>query len=539
MIFSKFKIWEWILLGIFAFKFIITANFIFVGSISVFNSDAAKYNLLVREQLYSRQFFPSEWIYGNDIQILSINFPMLLLSPLIENALFLRSFSVFLFTILLLCVLYLYSRYVFKDKSFLVFGGIIFTGFSTVWLDMMFVNAHYLPMAIFTLVSFLCLSLSVDENFTINKKFMAVSCALLILQIAGGPRTLGTLVLPLSAAFTMVYILDNIDATRKTIYSHMNRWLIWGFLIFAATIIGFIFFRRITTISNMNDGLSSPVLHSANDIELIAHAFRSMLGGMWLLFGAEQRVSLFSHNGVISLMRIMSSLLIVIIFPMLLTLKYKNESLIIKRLIIFSWTKFAVISIIFIFTNVTYNVHSIRYFIVPVILKIMLSGYYIYKHLLLNKLLIFAVSISILIFFLLISVPSEINRANNTVMPNTAISSELAQALHQRGLKMGYASWWYASVNTILSNFNPEIAPIMWIAPTCQRITPMEFITSSRVYQQDFHAGYSFLLLTHNEFDVFSNNQALQMVMGEPMEIFTYDRFYIIVYDYNISETFH
>jgi hypothetical protein len=112
-------------------------------------------------------------------------------------------------------------------------------------------------------------------------------------------------------------------------------------------------------------------------------------------------------------------------------------------------------------------------------------------------------------------------------------SNELREALLERDLKMGYATYWNAYNNSVFFDFEPEI-----VALYGDLATPKLHLTSTRFFQPDYFTGRTFLFLLQNEYNHFQQDTRLQMRYGTPDEIFEMHGFFIVAYDYNISSNF-
>ena len=533
---QSLNIWEKILLFLLFIGLIITTNFIFVGSISFFNSDTAIANLLAKEQIFSKQLFPTEWIYVQDVWTFFINVPMIFLSLFIKDQVLLRCTAVFIQTLILLLMLIVYNKYIFKNNSILLYGTIIFTLFTLNNLENMFAQAAYGYQVIFILIIFIFTTISVSDDFKINKKLIIFSCLSLCIACISGVRLLGTVVIPIICSFTLVYIIENINETYKKVLDDLKKYILWLLLLFSSALIGYFIYCIIKTSSYFVAGVSEQIIRSHADINNIIESIKIFISGLWLLFGIEYRVNLFSINGIAYILRYFATFAFMFVFPILLLKKYKNENIHIKRLILFSWISFIITIIIYILSiNIAVDVITIRYFQIPMIMQIILSSYFIYKYLLKKNFLTCLTCMLILIIYICtniyIGINMEFNKSSKNIIKER---NELKIFFKEKDLKFGYASYWNAYKNSTLFNFEPEIAAIL---PYKFPIEKYPHLTTNRYYNPNYYNGRTFLLLTEEEFQIF-NNKKNEYLYGKPEEKYQINGYIILIYKYNLSNLF-
>lgn len=526
---------EYLLIVMFLIGIVLTTNFIFVGSYAYFNSDTAIANLLAREQIFTGQFFPSEWVYSQDIWTFFINIPMVFLSIFIKDQFLLRTTAVFFQSIMFTGVLWAYSKYIFKNNSLLVFGAIIFSVLSENYMENMFGQAAYGYMSLFTLITFLFLCFSINEIFEIRYRQMIIACLLVGVFCAGGMRSLGTTIIPAISSFVLVYIIDHYNEPYKKVLTHLKGFLKWFFFICIAVFAGFLVFRWVSTTRGFIAGVTNPTLRSAYDIDSIVETFKSVIGGLWCLFGVENKVRLFSVAGITNCIKYVAAIAFMFFFPFQLTKKYKSEDLAIKRLSVFSWSALTITAITYIYTDdIALGFATIRYFQVPMVLQIILSGYYLYKYWIKRNFLIGTISTLVLLLFITTSLYTGTSISfNSQSSAMRHANDELQLSLRERNLKLGYASYWNAYNRSALFNFDPEI-----IAIHAGTLIPFYHLTSKRYYEPDYYEGRTFLLMTQSEYEAYESTNgegSIQAILGTPEEIYENNGMFVIVYSYNIA----
>ena len=122
-------------------------------------------------------------------------------------------------------------------------------------------------------------------------------------------------------------------------------------------------------------------------------------------------------------------------------------------------------------------------------------------------------------------------------IPNGAMILEkekgITEFLQQHDLEYGYATFWNAGKNTVLSNGEVQINSIIC---NTEQILPYYWLSSRDWYQPEYYDGDTFLMLTDEELTVYAPNGVSSTNLGEPEQVFQYENYTIFVYDYNISE---
>jgi len=533
------EIWQKILLVVMVLFVALDIHYIFVRSISFWHSDSASGSIFVREMIYTRQLFPPGFRIGNEVPFMDVRHIMLLLSPLISDQLLLLHIAALVFQLFFLVSLVILGKFGFKDNSFLIFVPFIFIHPSGLYSNMFATYAYYTMLTIFV---FLFLEKSVNTSFRIiNVRYIIAACVVVLIFSIRSLRLLGTALVPIILSFVLVYLIDHHDNSLRKVYAHIKNFLIMCGILFIPFIIGHSVNRWVSSARGTWD-MHSHDLELRFIVEIVVDRFWQLLFSVWAFFGVAGNFALFSVEGLAGVIRLFTIFVFVVLFPIFLTKKYKNESLFIKRFILLSWISFAITTFLVLFTRLPIDIHIARYLLPNIFFKFIMSGYYLQKYLISKGSILRIVSVTALVF-ILFSLNYEHVRYTvvyrHTRAHYLSASMELRDSLRYRGLKWGYATYWNAANNTVLFDFNPEIVSIMHdTGLNYYRLVRMPIITPARLYDPNSHIGETFLMLTQNEFEIFQNNYALQNTLGEPVDIFEQSGFVIIVYDYNIAYAF-
>ena len=541
--FTGLEIWEKILLFALLIIIFFVIRLIYVGFIPFVHSDVGVFSVFVREIIYSRQFLPIEWGYANGLWTFSLFTFMLPLSLFFDDYLMLRSTAVLLNIALLFAILVAYGKRFLSNRSHFVYIPVIFSLASVYQNDNMFVQGSYGFLVMYGLLVFFLLSRSVDNKLNINWYYLLAGCALLISRGMGGSlRNLGEILIPAIVAVIVVYMIENKDGSFAAIRPHIQRFALWCTVVFAAVVVGFLFYSWLAQGFIVFYGNVRPNVLGAAQADMIMQNVQNLIASLWAYYGVNS-VPLFSVRGFLQIVRYILPLVILIVLPAMLTMNFNNENIYVRRLVVFSWASFAVILFMTILTQYFLNSPAaIRYYQFVIVLQTILSGHFLYRYVLKRSFMQCASGFLVLMFVL---VSLNFNHVNYVVRHRhdrdfyLQASNQLGESLRDRGLSVGFATFWNAYNNSLKLNFNPEIFPLL---PMDLRYTnslfPSLMHASGRFFRPEFYEGRTFLLLTQSEYSGFLSNPRLQFLLGEPIEVFEQGLYVILIYDYNIVLSF-
>lgn len=503
--------------------FVLTLVYVFTTYTVGFNSDSAAANLLAREQMRTGQLFPKTWNHSTGIFIVFYNLLMIPLSLLIKDQLILRSVAVAIVLAVFVLLLRYYSRSAFNSNFYLVMLCFFFSGTSAMVIDMAFAQAAYLISLLDNLIVLVLLTKAFDDGLKIrNKKWFA----LLLLDVAYlgiyGTLNLAYQILPLLGAMGLYLILEYGKEPYAPIKADAFRWVKILLAITAASAAGLAVdagLRNYTGFISSTDAVAYP------DISSLADSFLSfVLSGL----GYMQDVRVFTLAGVMNAI-IVFAFIGAVVCCILLFKKYHEQPFAMKLLMNFSLSIFAIF-FYFDFTIYSYNTDLHRYFFKPLIFLWILAAYYIYTYVMSKGFLIKIAALSIVGMF---SLPYMLAGIPQLIQYPELHTEQLAlmSYLQEHGLKHGYATFWNAGSNTVLSNFDIEIGGVFFSNP----ITPFYWLSSTMSYDPEKYTGDTFLLLTETENDLFSHSVGLKR-LGEPKDVLFFEDYIIYVFPYNVAE---
>ncbi len=191
-----------------------------------------------------------------------------------------------------------------------------------------------------------------------------------------------------------------------------------------------------------------------------------------------------------------------------------------------------VVSVIFIFTDLSVDINSARYmgyfpiYFAVIVIRFLYSKGILNFKLFYNKLSV-SVALLVIVFVLLlqtISLPLSFDVKDNTGR------NGISDFLYENGLTCGYASFWSASTLTVESRERVKVRAVTYNHELIS-FTPYYWYTKTDWYTETAN----FVIIDSN--GTFFTRDNVLTVFGEPSKIFNYSDFEIFFYDVPISIT--
>lgn len=512
---------------------IITVCLVFVGGATFFHSDSASVNLLIRERVQSGAFFPPEWYYTNgNIPLIWLETFMMPLMNIVTDQVMLRSISVFMWLILFaVCVIWMHKS-VFQNNGWLLSLPLLFCGISMQYLDMFVFQAAYTLTVLLLVLGLTLFTKGINADCSIaNRGYFIGFCFFLLYAAAHGMRLVAYVSLPFIAAVVLYYIIehfyDGLDKVKATIKSPL---LLIGLLVIL-TIGGLVMYYVILGRTRMSAGASTPNYISINSIADLQNNLFVLMQSLATWCGFEQEVPFYSFRGILNVLKLCMGAAIWFIGPVLYLKDYFQLTFQRKLVGLFFLVHTAINLYMMIFCRgLLTNTGDGRYlFTTQVLAMILLADvclrYFIKTACLARCLVMLCMTVGVLSSGII---------ATYTYCKPQAVTAQydLPKFLVEQGLHYGYASFWNAGKNQVLSNHEVEIVSVL-IAP--DGILPYRWLSAEHWYDPHNYTGETFLMLTQEESAQF-NDENRTKCFGPPSRVLEYQNFYIYVYPYNIAE---
>lgn len=487
-----------------------------------FHSDFAAANILAREQLRTGQLLPDTWNTSTGIFLVFYNLLIVPFSLFIKDQLVLHSMAVTIVLLIFAFLLRYFSQKIVGSNFYLVVLCFFFSGTSSVVVAMAFAEAAYLISVLDNILLLTLFFKAVSNNFSVkSKKYYRLLLVYVAYLCLYGVLNLAYQVLPFLGSMVLFFILEHATVPSHQLKQEFSRTI---------KLIAFLLVSIVVGLLGANYLAEAVEFQSQANITYAGYSNQAsaFVGFILSAIGYRGGVQLFSLPGLMNAV-IIAAFLAMLVCCIQLFRKYHEQSFEVKILMNFSLVIFC-IYLYFDFLIYCTVADTERYFFKPLFFLYILSGYYIYTYIFQKGFLSKIVAIvSIAIFSLPYAVAGIPNILNYPKLHNEQLG--LVNYLKGNGLKHGYATFWNAGNNMVLSNFDIEIGGVL----LQEYIVPYRWLSSDISYDPDSYTGESFLMLTDAEAEVFEKQIGFA-VLGDPSQILSYDGFKIYVYPYNIAE---
>lgn len=488
-----------------------------------FHSDFAAANILAREQLRTGQLLPDTWNTSTGIFLVFYNLLIVPFSLFIKDQLVLHSMAVTIVLLIFVFLLRYFSQKIVGSNFYLVVLCFFFSGTSSVVVAMAFAEAAYLISVLDNILLLTLFFKAVSNNFSVkSKKYYRLLLVYVAYLCLYGVLNLAYQVLPLLGSMVLFFILEHATIPSHQLKQEFSRTIKLIAFLLVSIVVGLLGADYLAEAVEFQSQANITYAGYSNQ----ASAF---VGFILTAIGYRGGVQLFSLPGLMNAV-IIAAFLAMLVCCIQLFRKYHEQSFEVKILMNFSLVIFCIYLYFDFLIYCTFVTGVERYFFKPLFFLYILSGYYIYTYIFQKGFLSKIVAIvSIAIFSLPYAVAGIPNILNYPKLHNEQLG--LVNYLKGNGLKHGYATFWNAGNNMVLSNFDIEIGGVL----LQEYIVPYRWLSSDISYDPDSYTGESFLMLTDAEAEVFENQIGFA-VLGDPSQILSYDGFKIYVYPYNIAE---
>lgn len=488
-----------------------------------FHSDSAASNIFAREQFVQRSFFPSTWKNSTGIFIFYVNVFMTPLFGLIKDQMLLRDIGILIMALVMYGCIFYMSKHTLNSNCFLLIFCFLNTNICGVFVHCLFQQACYTPTVIHNIIYIFFLANVFDENFQIRNKICFGLWVIFTIYLASY-GTLGLVYTIFPGILGLIFPLllndynKSFNECKVKIYAILK--VLW--VLFLSCCVGIFAYRQL---ANYYD-FKSQVNIQFPEITQLANAFISF---MLYSIGYTTGINLFSVSGLMNIITVCFHVfLIICIFKFYHNLN--KYSISVQKLGGFAFGIFGIYMFFDFFVYCLGDANH-RYTVLPLVFLYIVSAYYIWEEIF-NK--GFLTKCIVIISVCLICLPNNLV-VIPTIMDYPVLIEQkkgLANFLKTNNLERGYATFWNAGNNMVLSDFDVEIAPIILDS---EQLFRYEWLTSTRYYEDKNDMNKSFLLLTSEEYNEVSESNSLSR-LGTPDQVLQFGEYFILDYSYNIAQ---
>jgi hypothetical protein len=506
----------------------------------LFHSDASIKNLLVGEILRTKQLFPADWFSPDNVWVLANHIYVLILFPFFRvNSFGLHAAAGIANVVVLLAVVwFVLAKLEFRLVTRLLAVTVLFAGQSYYMGENLFGQAAYGFILMLTLLN-LALLFFAMEHSSAGWKVFAGCCLLfglvLFLTVLGGLRWLLTLTVPLLLTSFIYVLFFRLDKARL-------QALLWlTLIVILASGLGFALGNSLNHAHSVIANKQSSGF--ANSDRIVSNAQLIVLGLLYL-FGAlpAPNAQLFSIAGVqasYSFFFMCLVLLGAVLTTRQLRVAQKPSAI---YFAIFTVTSLLLNLYFLLFTNVSVDINSSRYLVVPVILLLIMGLQYVDSvwprsgnstrwtaGLIIMIIPLYLLSPYNMVAPAIGSIDTRGGRLN--VAFRTSQAERLADFLVAQKQSYCYAPFWYADAITVLTDSTVQVRQILL---QNQLPVPFHWLASLSWFKPEAHQGPTCLILTKIEQAAISPDK-MATYLGQPERVLEFEDLSIVLYPFNLA----
>lgn len=485
--------------------FVSMCGIVFQFTKAFFHSDSAFYVQLALEQLKSGKLFPPGMCYSTVLFVRSPNLILLPILKVIKDWMLARELMVIvMWVLLLLAVLYCFLPKKNRNIAAAVIACMLLMNpyqtadVANETTDMLFFQGAYLTIFFDVVIALGVMHRIIlldRKDKTAYKAFLMILLGIvLFFPLLGSVRMDMILTLPLAATIVIFYFLESDQKVSEVLKN--KRCIIAVIVIMLAVVAGFLCYRRLGA---MYWSESKGTYLKMDKYTGLWYSIGQFVNNLTIIFGNVEGAVFLSFPGLSKFINYFYALVLVFVIPTAALVRFpKHENRFTRFLILYTWISNLAVAGVFIACNQWAPRYLLTIYLDDILLFAVLLSEYMKKREFLTALcagLIVALYCSVCHVYFWGHYKDKIG---------TDPSKELISFLEENDLHYGYASFWNASVNTVLSGGEVEILPLWdYAANGSQRqaYNPSDYrswLNNENWYDPATHPGKSFMLLKNN-----------------------------------------
>ncbi len=485
--------------------FVSMCGIVFQFTKAFFHSDSAFYVQLALEQLKSGKLFPPGMCYSTVLFVRSPNLILLPILKVIKDWMLARELMVIvMWVLLLLAVLYCFLPKKNRNIAAAVIACMLLMNpyqtadVANETTDMLFFQGAYLTIFFDVVIALGVMHRIIlldRKDKTAYKAFLMILLGIvLFFPLLGSVRMDMILTLPLAATIVIFYFLESDQKVSEVLKN--KRCIIAVIVIMLVVVAGFLCYRRLGA---MYWSESKGTYLKMDKYTGLWYSIGQFVNNLTIIFGNVEGAVFLSFPGLTKFINYFYALVLVFVIPTAALVRFpKHENRFTRFLILYTWISNLAVAGVFIACNQWAPRYLLTIYLDDILLFAVLLSEYMKKREFLTALcagLIVALYCSVCHVYFWGHYKDKIG---------TDPSKELISFLEENDLHYGYASFWNASVNTVLSGGEVEILPLWdYAANGSQRqaYNPSDYrswLNNENWYDPATHPGKSFMLLKNN-----------------------------------------
>lgn len=433
---------------------------IFLFTKAFFHSDSAFYVQLALEQIKSGKLFPPGMCYSTVLFVRSPNLLLIPILKIVKDWMLAREIMVVvMWIILILATMYCFMPK--KDRNLaaaVIACMLLMNPYQTADVanettDMLFFQGAYVTI-FFDIVMALGIMhriILLDEKDSPRyKAFLEILLAVvLFFPLLGSIRQDMILTLPLAASILIFYFLEYDQKLSKVLKS--RRCMVTVILIMVVVAAAFIGYRRLS-VMYWDDSKGSYL--KMDKYSGLWYSIGQFVNNMTMIFGNVEGAVFLSFPGLSKFVNYFAALILVYVIPTVALVRYnKHGNRFTRFLIIYSWVSNLLVAGVFIACNQWAPRYLLSIYLDDVLLFAVLFSEYMKKR---ERLTAVCAGLLIVMYCAFCHVYFWGHYKDKI---GADPSEELVSFLDEHDLHYGYASFWNASVNSVLSSGKVIVLP--------------------------------------------------------------------------------
>ena len=323
---------------------------------------------------------------------------------------------------------------------------------------------------------------------------MALLAVVLFLPLLGSVRQDMILTLPLAAAILIFYFLENDQRVSRVL--RCRRCLVSVALIGIVVVAGFVCYHRLAMLYWRD---SKGMYLTMDKYSGLWYSIGQFVNNITMIYGNVEGAVFLSFPGLSKFVNYFVALVVIFVIPTAALIRYnKHENAFTRFLILYTWVSNLAVIGVFVACNQWAPRYLLSVYLDDCLLFAVLFSEYMKKRERLTAVLAGLVIVMYCVFCHVYFWGHYRDKIG--VNP----SEELISFLEENDLHYGYASFWNASVNTVLSNGEVQVLPL-WDYDANKGVRPpynpsdyRYWLNNRNWYDPASHPGKSFVLLKNN-----------------------------------------
>ena len=482
--------------------FISVCGIVLMFTKAFFHSDSAFFVQLALEQIKSGKLFPPDMCYSTVLFVRSPNLILIPLLMVIRDWMLAREIMVIIMWVgMLLAVFYCFMPG--RDRRpaaaliamLLLMNPYMTQDVANETTDMLFFQGAYVTIffdVILTLgIINRILFLKKEDSRMRKAELLIVLAAVLFLPLLGSVRMDMILTLPLAAALPVFYFIETGESVAGTLRT--KRCVGTVIVIMLAVCAGFVCYRYLSATYWSESKGDYLTMGKYTDVW---YSVSNLINNITIIFGNVNSAVFLSFPGLTKFINYFYELVLMIVVPVLGILKYgKMESRFTRFLVVYSWISNLLVAGVFVACHQWAPRYLLTIYLDDILLLAAMASEYMKKR---ERLTAMTVGVIIAMYCAVCHVYFWGHYKDKIGQDP---SKELISFLEENDLHYGYASFWNASVNTVLSNGEVQVLPLYDYAVSdgvrqpCDPQSHRDWLNNKQWYDPAAHPGRCFVLL--------------------------------------------